>query len=54
MSGKSVSGRVIGILTLAVKKESGVSEVVYIVSPKTKGYWFWREVSVVFFSFVRR
>ena len=37
------------ILMLAVKLESGASEVGCSVVTKTKGYWFCREVTVVFF-----
>jgi hypothetical protein len=40
-------------LTLAVESESGTSEVVYSVVTENKGYYFWREAKVVFFSFGR-
>jgi len=38
---------------LAVKYKSGASEVVYSVVIGNKGYYFWREAKVVFFSFGR-
>jgi hypothetical protein len=43
----------IGRLMLAVEYESGESEVVCSVVIENKGYYFWREAKVVFFSFGR-
>jgi hypothetical protein len=42
-----------GRLMLAVEYESGAREVVYSAVIENKGYYFWREAKVVFFSFGR-
>jgi len=48
------AGKGTGILTLAVKLESGASEMVYsVVTIKTEVYCIWKEDMVVVFSFVR-
>jgi hypothetical protein len=43
----------IASLMLAIEYEDGASELVYSVVIENKGYYFWREANVVFFSFGR-